>query len=127
MTPDTASRLACLFAAAATFAVAGAAMAQGVGCWRAADCREAAAPAGPPADFRYDSGKAPGLDFRSSSGEPADAVPRRLDGEAVTEAERRLQRPQNMRFRQYTAPTWPLPGGGTDNSTPDQTTKGYGQ
>ena len=126
MTPNTA-RLACLVIAAATLAAATAAMAQSSGCWRAADCRAAAAPTAPSADFRYNSGKAPGVDFRSSSGEPADAVPRRLDGEAVTEAERRLQRPENMRFRQFTAPTWPLPGGATDNSTPDQTTKGYGQ
>ena len=125
MTPDTASRLACLIAAA-TLAAAGAAMAQSTGCWRAADCRAAAAPASPSVDFRFDSGEAPGVDFRSSTGQPAAVGARRLDGEPVTDTERQLQRPENMRFRQYAEPTWPLPSAGAAGA-PDQTTKAYGQ
>jgi hypothetical protein len=120
------TRLASLLVAAAVLAAASSAMAQGSGCWRAADCREAAKPATPSADFRFDSGAAPGVDFRSSSGQPAAAGGRRLDGEPVTETERQLQRPENMRFRQYVAPTWPLPSGAAA-STPDQTIKAYGQ
>ncbi len=122
MMPSNRVRLACL-AAAGIVASASAAMAQSSGCWRSADCRNAATPAEPWADFRYESGRAPGTDFRSPFGEPAGSGPRRLDGEPATEAERRLLEPENMRFRQYTAPTWP--SGGTDNAA-DRAAKGYG-
>jgi len=116
---------ASLALAAVLAAAAPVAMAQSSGCWRSADCRDApvAAPSG---DFRYGSGTTPQIDFRSPSGAPVGAGPYRLDGEPVAEAERRLQRPENLRFRRYAEPTWPQPMGGS-TGTPDATAKGYGQ
>ena len=122
MTAGSRIRLACI--AAALVAAASTAGAQSSGCWRSADCRNAPLPANPSGDFRYEAGRAPGTDFRSTSRELAGDGPRRLDGEPVTEAERHLLQPQNMRFRQYTAPTWP--NGGTDGAT-DRPANAYGQ
>ena len=114
-------------ALAAVLAVAAsAALAQGSGCWRSADCRDAPLPAAPSGDFRHGSGTAPETDFRSPSGAPLGAGPYRLDGEPVAEAERRLQRPESMRFRRYTAPTWPQPSGGPADA-PGSPATGYGQ
>lgn len=118
------TRLA-FFAAAVVVAVS-AASGPSSGCWRSADCP--VAPLSPPsADFRYDSGKAPATDFRSSTGELAGAGPLRLDGEPVAESERRLLRPENMRFRQYAAPTWPQPAGTTDSLPADKPARAYGE
>ena len=117
----TSLTLAAILAVAASVA-----RAQSSGCWRSADCREAPVQVAPSGDFRYGSGAAPETDFRSPSGGPVGAGPYRLDGEPVAEAERRLQRPENMRFRRYTAPTWPQPSGGSTDA-PDAAAKGYGQ
>jgi hypothetical protein len=112
--------------AAVLVAAAPVAVAQSTGCWRSTDCRAAPAPAAPSGDFRYGSGTAPETDFRSPSGGPVGAGPYRLDGEPVADAERRLQRPENMRWRQYTAPTWPQPMAGSGDA-PGSTATGYGQ